>query len=219
MSVSTPTTEPVAMPPESADSLAPPASADSLLADRIYRLSVGQYMEMARVGILTEHDRLVLLRGWIVTKMTKHQPHVVAARLTSDALRSAVPPGWHVAKEDPIATLDSVPEPDCTVLRGVTRDYLGRQPGPQDVGLVVEVADSSLRVDRTVMKAIYAEVAIPVYWIVNIPDRRLEVYTDPTGPGDSPDYRQRRDYGPDDNVPLVLDGREVGRIAVRDLLP
>jgi hypothetical protein len=57
-----------------------------------------------------------------------------------------------------------------------------------------------------------------VYWIVNVVDGRLEVYDDPTGPDSNPDYRRRTEFGPDSEVPLVLDGREVARIAVRDLL-
>ena len=210
MSVSTPMIEPTA---------APPGAADFLPGDRVYRLRVVQYMEMARAGILTEHDRVVLLEGLLVTKMTVHPPHIFATKRTVNALRRAVPPGWHVTRDDPVTTLDSVPEPDCMVLRGAEEDFRDRLPGPSDVGLVVEVADSSLKTDQTVMKAIYANAAIPIYWIVNIPDRRLEVYTDPTGPADPPIYRLRRDYGPDDDVPLVLDDREVGRIAVRDLLP
>jgi Uma2 family endonuclease len=210
MSVSTQTIAPVA---------APPVSADPIPVDRLYRISVAQYFEMACTGILTKRDRVVLLEGLLVAKMTKKPPHVLAGKLTFEALRRASPPGWHVAKEDPIATLESVPEPDCTVIRGDARDYHDRWAGPQDVALVVEVADSSLNLDRTVMRIIYARAAIPVYWIVNIPDRRLEVSSDPTGPADSPDYRQRRDYGPDDVVPLVLDGREVGRLGVRDMLP
>jgi hypothetical protein len=58
-----------------------------------------------------------------------------------------------------------------------------------------------------------------VYWIVNIPEALVEVYTDPSGPAEAPAYRQRRDYHADDRVPLVLDGNEVGQIRVGDLLP
>jgi hypothetical protein len=210
MSIITQTIEPIT---------APPASGDSIPVDRIYRFSVDQFVEMGRVGILTDRDRVELLRGQVVIKMVKKPPHILAGRRTFDALRGAVGPGWLVAKEDAIATLDSVSEPDCTVIRGVAEDYRDRWAGPADVALVVEVAYSTVKVDQTVMKVIYAHAAIPIYWIVNIPAHRLEVYTDPTGPAGSPDYRQRQDYGPDDDVPLVLDGREVGRIAVRDLLP
>jgi hypothetical protein len=58
-----------------------------------------------------------------------------------------------------------------------------------------------------------------VYWIVNIPDNQVEVYTDPTGPTAAPAYQQQQVYHPGDQLPLVLDGQEVARIAVADLLP
>ncbi|HEY2154525.1 MAG TPA: Uma2 family endonuclease [Isosphaeraceae bacterium] len=104
------------------------------------------------------------------------------------------------------------------MVRGSPRDYAGRRITPADVGLAIEVSDSSLR-DEVVKKAIYARSSVPVYWIVNIPDRRVEVYTEPTGPNSSPDYRRRDDYPSGADMPLVLDGVEVARIAVADLLP
>ena len=58
-----------------------------------------------------------------------------------------------------------------------------------------------------------------VYWVVNLRDSRLEIYGDPTGPSDAPGYRECREYGPDDEVPVVLDGREVGRVSVKEILP
>ncbi len=83
----------------------------------------------------------------------------------------------------------------------------------------VVVSDSSLRRDQGFKKAIYAKAGIAVYWIVNLIDRRVEVYTDPTGPAAQPDYRVRHDAGEADQVPVVIEGREVARIAVRELLP
>ena len=85
--------------------------------------------------------------------------------------------------------------------------------------MLVEVAESSLDHDRTVKGRAYSRVAISVYWIINLCDRQVEVYTDPTGPAPRPAYRARRDYGEADAVPLVLDGHEIARIPVRDLLP
>lgn len=69
--------------------------------------------------------------------------------------------------------------------------------------------------NRTVKGTTYAREGIAVYWIVNIPESKVEVCSDPSPSG----YRQRRDYGADDAVPLVLDGREVAAIPVRELLP
>jgi Uma2 family endonuclease len=188
-------------------------------SEPIWRLSVEQYHEMARAGILTRDDRVELLDGWLVAKMTKHPPHVIATGQTQDALRGIVPDGWFVAKEDPVTTPDSEPEPDLAVVRGTRRDYRDRHPGPQDVALVVEVADTSLPRDQAIKKHLYARAGFPVYWLINLPEGRIEVYTDPTGPADRPDYRQRRDYGPSEAVPLVIDGREAGLLVVRELLP
>ena len=69
------------------------------------------------------------------------------------------------------------------------------------------------------MKRIYAGAAFPCYWIVNIPESLLEIFDEPSGPADSPDHGRRMVFGAEESSPLVLDGREVGRVAVRDLLP
>jgi Uma2 family endonuclease len=185
----------------------------------IYRLSVDQYHAMARAGILTEDDRVELLRGWLVAKMTQNPPHRVATGLLRDALGQLPLKGWHVSSQEAITLADSEPEPDGALVRGARRDYLGQHPGPQDIALVVEVAEASLSQDRGWKKEMYAEANIPVYWIVNLVDNQVEVYTDPTGPAPAPDYRRRQDYSPADQVPVVVEGREVGRVAVRDLLP
>ncbi len=105
------------------------------------------------------------------------------------------------------------------IVRGSRRDYHEGSPGPGDVALVVEVADSSLARDRSRKKRLYARSGYSVYWLINLVNRQVEIYTDPTGPVEEPDYLHRQDFGPDDMIPLVIEGREVGRLAVRDLLP
>jgi Uma2 family endonuclease len=80
------------------------------------------------------------------------------------------------------------------------------------------VAESSLPQDRGTKVRVYARARIPVYWIVNIPDSQIEVYTQPRA-GKSPTYRQQRIYRLDESVPLVLAGQEIAPFAVRDLLP
>lgn len=118
-----------------------------------------------------------------------------------------------------MTTSDSEPEPDLGIIRGDIRNCVDHHPGPADSALIVEIADSSLRRDRGRKKRIYAGAAVRVYWIVNLVDRQIEVYTDPTGPGDKPDYRQHDDFGPGSAVPVVIDGKEIGRLNVADLLP
>lgn len=85
--------------------------------------------------------------------------------------------------------------------------------------MLVEVSLASLDRDRNDKGRIYARARITCYWIVNLVDRQVEVYSDPTGPDAAPRFRQQQDYRPGDAVPLVIDGAEVGRVAVNDLLP
>ena len=151
--------------------------------------------------------------------MTKSTAHSVAKVLAQKALTAAVPDGWFVDTQDAITLAASEPEPDVIVIRGQPRDYLDHHPPAADLALVVEVSDTSLRHDQTFKKAIYAKAAIAVYWIVNLIDQRVEVYTDPTGPDDQPDYRRRQDFGGTDQVPVVIAGGDVGRIPVGELLP
>jgi Uma2 family endonuclease len=199
--------------------IAPAPPAATVPAQELWPISVETYHAMIRAGILTEDDPVELLGGCLVTKMPKNPPHTLATELTRETLAKLVPPGWFVNGQEPITTEDSEPEPDVAVIRGDRRDYVARHPGPADLGLVVEVADASLARDRVLKKRLYAAAGIPAYWVLNLVEGVLETYADPTGPAEAPDYRQRQEYGPSDAVPVVLDGNEVGRVPVRELLP
>jgi Uma2 family endonuclease len=197
-----------------------PATRDPDVPDvPIYRLTVAQYHAMAQAGILNEDDPVELLEGWLVPKMTKHRPHTLATLLVRRGLERVLTVAWYVDSQEPVTTSDSEPEPDILVVRGDPRDYVDRQPGPEEVALVVEVAESSLEIDRGTKKRAYARAGIAIYWIVNLIERQIEVYTDPSGPADRPDYGQHRDYHLDDRVPVVLGGVEIGHLLVRELLP
>jgi Uma2 family endonuclease len=210
MAIGTRIVEP-APPPTKDEAEVPPES--------FYRLTVEQYHAMTRGGILTDDDPVELLEGLLVCKMTKYRPHTLVTGLLRDGLSDVVAPGCYVDAQEPVTTADSEPEPDLLVVRGTRRDYTDRQPRPEEVPMVVEVADTTLRRDRGVKKRIYAAAGVPVYWIVNLKERQIEVYTGPTGPSLRPTYAQRQDYGPDDAVPVLIDGLEVGRVLVRDVLP
>jgi Uma2 family endonuclease len=185
---------------------------------RLYQMNMTEYHRIVEAGILTIVDRVELLEGWLVAKMTKKPPHTIAKGSTRDALIGLAPPGWFVTTEDPVTTIDSEPEPDISVVRGTIRDYRDRAPGPADVALIVEVADASLARDRSIKKRLYARAGFPIYWLINLVHNRIEVYTEPTGPIAKPDYLVRRDFGPDEMIPLVIEGREIGLLAVRNLL-
>ena len=185
----------------------------------VRRFTVDEYHRMMRNGILPAGEPCELLDGWIVTKMTRSPLHDLALGLAEDEIGRRLPPIWFRRGQSAVTTTESEPEPDLAVIRGRRRDYDTHHPGPADTGLVVEIADSSLSQDRAVKGGLYARAGIPVYWIVNLVDRTLEVYADPTGPAPTPGYRQRRDYRAGDFVPFVLDGVEIDRIAVSDFLP
>ena len=124
-------------------------------------ITVEQYHTMIDAGILTEDDPVELLDGILVEKMPKKSPHRVVTGLTRDAVDDVLPAGWYVDSQEPITTSESEPEPDVYAARGKRRDYLGRHPGPGDVGFLVEVADSSLARDRGPKKRIYARARFP----------------------------------------------------------
>ena len=185
----------------------------------LYRLSVAQYHAMLREGVLKGGDRIELLEGILVRKMPKHSPHRFATQSLRDLIPPMLPAGWFVDDQEPITTNDSEPEPDLAIYRGNRRDCLAqnRHPGPEDTGLVIEVADSTVAIGQTIKNRIYARAIVPCYWIVNIPDRRVEVYTVPVGPGNAPSYQHRQDFAPGQDVPVTIDGLQVGRVAVAEL--
>lgn len=186
-----------------------------------YRLTLEQYERMVDEGIIGEHDRVHLINGILVAKMTQNDPHCTADDLCDEALRRIIPAGWYIRGAKPIripgraGRRDSKPEPDRCVVRGTILDYSRRTPGPSDVGLVVEIADTSLAEDRKYATDLYGPARIPVYWIVNLVDRRVEVYTDPGPRG----YRSTQVFKEGQSVPVVIGGREAGRIPVKDILP
>jgi Uma2 family endonuclease len=184
----------------------------------LYRLRVEQYEKMVQAGILKSGERVDLIGGLLVQKMPQDPPHATAVDYTTAALRAVLPEGWAVRDQKPIRLTASEPEPDVTVARGPRRRYEDRHPRPADIAFLVEVADSTLDEDRSEASARYARARVAVYWIVNLVHAQVEVYTEPR-PGRNPGYRLRQDYLIGEDVPVVVDGREVGRVAVRDLLP
>jgi len=180
------------------------------------RLTVDQYDQMVENGILPETNRLELINGRIVEKELKNPPHSVVTGFCLDARDRALPAGWHTRQEQPVRIPNrrSEPEPDVAVARGKRAVYLDHHPGPDDVALVVEVTRSSVAKDRALAR-VYGGGGIPVYWIVNVPRRRLEVYANPIGGA----YPAPTILGETESVDLIIQGQVVGRLAVADLLP
>jgi len=188
-------------------------------ADPIWRLSVDQYHQMVETGILTDDDLVELLEGWLVTKMPKNPRHRLSTQLTREAIARLLPPEWYVEDQEPITLADSEPEPDVAVIKGERRHYHDHHPAADDVGLLIEVSDTTLQRDRTIKKQIYARANIVVYWIINVPEQQIEVYTTPLSNAEAATYQHCTIYTSDDRIPLVLRGETIGELHVRDLLP
>jgi Uma2 family endonuclease len=199
--------------------LATPTTEFVELSSQLWRVSVDRYHEMIEAGLLTENDRLELLEGYIIEKMTVHPPHSFTTDQIRDELTAVVRQGFFVKSQQPITMEDSEPEPDVMVVAGKKRDFVKRHPGPEHIALVVEVADSTVVQDQAWKKRIYARAGIPIYWIVNLPVRQIEVYSQPSGRIASPTYYHLATYRERDEIPVVLNGEEVASLPVSDLLP
>jgi Uma2 family endonuclease len=182
------------------------------------RLTVQQYHRMIDARVLTEKDRIELLEGWLVEKMTHHPPAAASITRLHGLLLSRLPQGWIIRVQLPITTADSEPEPDVAVARGPLENYDTRHPGARDVGLVVEVADTTLAQDRGMKSRLYARARIPTYWIVNIPEQQLEVHTRPMA-GKAPRYRDRQLLGLSESASFALEDAIVGPLPVAGMFP
>ncbi len=191
--------------------------------DQYWRMTVAQYHRMEQAGILDEDDQLELLEGLLIAKMTKNPPHRISTKLIRQALEQIIPEGWYVDSQEPISLSDSEPEPDVVVIRGKTTDYRNRHPDAKAVALVIEISDATLERDRTFKQRIYARSGIPIYWILNLRDRQLEVYTEPISDRENqePKYQQSQILAETELVNVNLKDetgdREFGQIAVKDL--
>ena len=178
-----------------------------------------EYERLVEAEILGPEDRVELLGGAMICKEPQHSLHAAAIRLVVRVLTRAFGPGWDVLSQMPVALDDeSEPEPDVCVVPGDPRDY--RDAHPTRPVLVVEVALSRLGFDRDRKGSLYARAGLADYGIVNLPDRRLEVYRGPVPDGAALfgwRYGSAQALGPDERIsPLAL--RDAA-VTVADLLP
>jgi Uma2 family endonuclease len=186
----------------------------------LYRFSVAKYRRMVETGILTEGEPVELLEGYLVNQPRPLSPLAATARsMITECFLAIRFDGRHYRAVTALALADSEPEPDFAVVVGDLKDYRQRFPGAGEVELVGEISESSLVFDRSEKGRIYARAGIPVYWVINVADRQVEVYSDPDPVANPPAYRVRTDYKLGDQLPITLDGTAGGTIPVSDLLP
>jgi Uma2 family endonuclease len=183
------------------------------------RFSVDEYHRMVSSGVLSENDRVQLVNGWIIEMPPIGPEHSTSTSLVEAAFLAVLPAGWILRIQDPITLPTGEPEPDLIVARGTIRDYSKRHPGPQDIGLLVEVADATLSFDRVEKSAEYAAAGIAEYWIVNLVDRQVEVHRHPRVAQTGPEFGSREVFEEAASVPFVLEGRQIETLNVVDLLP
>ena len=182
----------------------------------VWPITVEMYQEMIRLGVIDEKARVYLWNGRLAERMPPNPPHSTSVKKGYDRLGRTLSSGFDIDRERPMAlTLyPSVPQPDIAVIRGSFDDHIAKFFPSTVVALVVEVSDSTLGKDRR-LAFTYAAEGIPVYWLLNLASRRLEVHSEPADGA----YTRVTPFDPDENVPVVLDGLEVGRIRVADILP
>ena len=186
---------------------------------RTRRFSRAEYDRLIELGLFDEDEHIELIGGQLMVMEPKGAPHYTATRKTAKALEAAFGPGWDVRPEGPIGLDDeSEPEPDITVVPGSPDDY-GRAHPSRPV-LTIEVADSSLASDRHRKGSLYARAGLADYWVLNLIDRVLEVYREPSADAAAPfgwRYARVEVFDAASRVtPLALPG---AGIAVASLLP
>ena len=173
---------------------------DAIIVPTQRKLDADDYYRMADAGILGEDDRVELIDGKIIDMAPIGQGRAASVNGLNRVLVLACGDQAIVSPQNPIR-LDrlNVPEPDFAVFRFRPDFYAtGDRPGPTDVLLLVEVADSSLRYDRTVKLPLYARAGIPEVWIVDRKRRVLHAHRRPT----DGEYAEITTHHPGDHLAL-----------------
>jgi Uma2 family endonuclease len=191
-------------------------------ADVPYDLTIDVFSRLVESGLIPQDRRVYLFNGRLYEKMAKTKAHGSIGAAVTRAVDRRLPDGWSLWPESTIVLgPTNAPLPDFAVVR--SGDLLGRAtpdryPGPGDVGLLIEVAVTSLHDDLTTALEQYARASIPVYWVIDVLGRRILVHTEARVVDGRGQYAHVETYRPGQSLPLVLDGQEVARIPFDELL-
>ncbi|AMV38432.1 Uma2 family endonuclease [Planctomyces sp. SH-PL62] len=186
---------------------------------RPYRFTADQVWRMIAAGIIPDDVDVELLRGRIY-RITKHEPHNYAVARTTKLLRAMLPPGFHAREEKSMRHgRSSIPEPDVAVVPGSEDDFRPEPPATSEAALIVEICASSRTADYRDKTSLYASADVPIYWVLDVDGRKLDVFSEPKGSGRDAGYARHASFAESEPAPVVLAGREVGRIAAKDMLP
>jgi Uma2 family endonuclease len=176
--------------------------------------TAGEYERMAEFGVIGEDEAVELIEGRIVQMAAKNHRHVIATNRVNAFFSSRLADRVIVSVQNPILLNDfSEPEPDIALVKPPDDRYIENHPGPKDILLLLEIADSSLSYDRQVKCPLFARSGIIQFCLLNLQTRELEDYRDPGPEG----YRSKRTYGEDEIFSLVAFPKL--SIRVKNLLP
>lgn len=192
----------------------PPNPSAPTYLGRLRPITTDEYRRMIDIGVLSESEHCELLEGHLVVPTPRGPPHDGTHGLLEDEVDRLMPAGWQARSRLGLTLEDSQPEPDIAVVREDPEGYYHRHPNAADVAVLMEVADSSLESDRVDKGRIYARAGVAEYWIVNVPDRQIEVYTQPTPTG----YADRQNYTAG-AVSLTVGGVQVGAVPLAAIFP
>lgn len=171
------------------------------------RFTVAEFHRMLAVGVFPRETAGELLDGYLLNKPQRSDRQDATVKRLNSLFTGLPFAGFVMKCGEPITLSRSEPEPAFMIGRGSANN-----------AIVVEVSESSLLIDRHDKGRIYAEAGIPVYWVVNVEDRVIEVYTQPAGTGSTAAYAKCDVFAVGASVPVVIDGNPIGNIAVADVM-
>ncbi|QSV53499.1 MAG: Uma2 family endonuclease [Dolichospermum sp. UKL201] len=176
--------------------------------------TVDEYHRMAEAGIFEPSERVELLEGKIIWMVAKGTAHSSAVGRTNKFLQNCLGNQAWIAVQDPVKLNErSEPEPDIAVVKIDPLDYADHHPTPTEIYLIIEVADSSLKLDTEIKAKAYSQAGIKDYWVLDVVKRELILFRNPTEEG----YQNRETITEHQNIsPLDFPDLE---IVVSQMLP
>lgn len=179
------------------------------------RWTASEVERLIASGAIERPERYELLAGELREKMGQNAPHIACIDLCTEALRAVYGAGFLLRSGSPVkGLLESEPEPDLMVLRGTARELAGRTPAPEDILLLVEVADSSWPDDVREKVPLYARLAGRELWVLDVRARRVQVYRSPRAA--TAEWGETSVLGPGE---MLTPPQAAGSVAVADLFP
>jgi Uma2 family endonuclease len=163
-----------------------------MLATR--KWTIEEYHRAAQLQLFRPDERLELIEGDIIVMSPKGSAHVVCCQKLLRSLRFNLASEYDFQCQDPIQIGDSEPEPDLVIVRA----NLARIPTAEDVVIVIEISDSTLKYDRETKGRLYAKARIAEYWIFNLIDNILEIYRKPNF--ESGQYKTKIEHQANDEI-------------------